>query len=70
MRTRQLSAHLSEIESVDGIQQQGDENHEGYESDNRLIQSPRGSHNRQNEEGVAQPYEEVSCHFRFYQTLS
>jgi hypothetical protein len=59
---RQPSAHISEIESVDGSQhQQGDIEYEGYESDNRLIPAPRASYvDRQIYGGGEQSYDEVS----------
>jgi hypothetical protein len=63
---RQPSAHISEIESVDGSQQQqGDIEYEGYESDNRLIPAPRASYgDRQSYDGGEQSYEEVSWSLR------
>jgi hypothetical protein len=59
---RQPSAHISEIESVDGSQQhQGDIEYEGYESDNRLIPAPRASYgDRQSYDRGEQSYDEVS----------
>ena len=57
---RQPSAHISEIESVDGSQQQqGEMDYEGYEFENRLIQAPRSQGGRQSYAGVQQSFDEV-----------
>jgi len=57
---RQPSAHISEIESVDGSQQrQGELEYEGYESETRLIQAPRSQGGRQSYAGVQQSFDEV-----------
>lgn len=70
---RQPSAHLSEIESLDGShmgsQQQRDGDYEGYQSDNRLIPAPKRSYgDRQSYEGIEQ-YDEVSCRHLFHRAL-
>jgi hypothetical protein len=71
---RQPSAHLSEIESVEGShmgsQQQGDGDYEDYEPDYRLIPAPKRSYGAsQNYEGIEE-YDEVSCLSRFHRALS